>query len=101
VVTTLSGLVAALLAAVAPSAVARQPLAPAAHVAAHTTAPAQIRVLRPVLSQADRRTRTCNARGSQRQSSPVERQLAPVACEQPPRSKVILTFQGGLFGSGR
>ncbi len=52
-------------------------------------------------SQADRRTRTCNARGSNRQASRVEKQLAPVACEQPPRSKVILTINGGLFGSGR
>jgi hypothetical protein len=100
-VSTLSGLVAALLAAVAPSAAARQPPASAANVAAHVTAPAHIRVLRPVLSQADKRTRTCNARGSNRQANPVERKLAPVACEQPPRSKVILTFEGGLFGSGR
>jgi hypothetical protein len=27
--------------------------------------------------------------------------MEPVACEQPPRSKVILTFSGGIFGSGR
>jgi hypothetical protein len=93
---TLSGLVAALLAAVASSATARQPVVQAAHA----TAPARISVLRPVLLQADKRTRTCNARGSQRQSNRVEKRLAPVACEQPPRSKVILTFEGGLFGSG-
>jgi hypothetical protein len=24
--------------------------------------------------------------------------MEPIACEQPPRSKVILTFSGGLFG---
>ena len=95
-VSTLSGLVAAFLAAVTPSATARQPVVLATHVAP----PAHIRVLRIPVSEADRRTRTCNARGSNRQTNPVERQLAPVACEQPPRSKVILTFEGGLFGSG-
>jgi hypothetical protein len=58
-------------------------------------------MLRRAAPGADTRTRTCNARGSQRQSNDVERKLAPVACEQPPRSKVILTFQGGLFGNGR
>ena len=93
---TLTGLVAALLAAVAPSATARQPVVQAAHV----TAPAHISVLRIPVSEADRRTRTCNARGSNRQANRVEKLLAPVACEQPPRSKVILTFEGGLFGSG-
>jgi hypothetical protein len=92
---TLSGLVAALLAAAGP--------APAAqHVpVARITPPPTIRVLNTPVSTADKRTRTCNARGSQRQSNRVERNLAPVACEQPPRSKVILTFEGGLFGSGR
>jgi hypothetical protein len=94
--TSLSGLVAALLAAVAPAATAH----PAVQ-AAHVTRPAQISVLRTPVSQADRRTRTCNARGSNKQASRVEKQLAPVACEQPPRSKVILTLNGGLFGSGR
>jgi hypothetical protein len=57
-------------------------------------------MLRRAAPGADTRRRTCNARGSQRQSNDVERKLAPVACEQPPRSKVILTFQGGLFGNG-
>ena len=93
---TLAGLVAALLAAVAPSATAHQPVAQAAFV----KAPAHISVLRVPGSAADRRTRTCNARGSNSRASRVEKQLAPVACEQPPRSKVILTFEGGLFGSG-
>jgi hypothetical protein len=95
VVSSLSGLVAALLAAAAPSAV--KPSAPILRI----TPPAHIFVLRVPVAATDRRTRTCNARGSQRQSSRVERQLAPVACEQPPRSKVILTLDGGLFGSGR
>jgi hypothetical protein len=93
---TLSGLIAALLAAAAPTASAR----PVIHVG-HVVAPAQIQVLRIPVSQADKRTRTCNARGSSKQASRVEKQLAPVACEQPPRSKVILTINGGLFGSGR
>jgi len=96
-VSTLSGLVAAFLAAVAPSATPGQPVV----LAVRVTPPAHLRVLRMPVSAADRRTRTCNARGSQRRSNRVERHLAPVACEQPPRSKVILTFQGGLFGSGR
>jgi hypothetical protein len=93
---TLSGLVAAFLAAVAPGG-----SPPASNVGLHVRSPAHIRVLRVPVSAADRRTRTCNVRGSQRQSNRVERQLAPVACEQPPRSKVILTFEGGLFGGGR
>jgi hypothetical protein len=93
---TLTGLIAALLAAVAPSATAHRPVVQAAFV----RAPAHISVLRIPGSEADRRTRTCNARGSNSRASRVEKQLAPVACEQPPRSKVILTFEGGLFGSG-
>jgi hypothetical protein len=90
---TLSGLVAAFLAAVGPAA-----SAPPAPAGAHVTPSAHIRVLAIPASKADRRTRTCSARASQRRSNRVERQLAPVACEQPPRSKVILTFEGGLFG---
>jgi hypothetical protein len=93
---TLTGLVAALLAAAAPSATAHRAVVQAAFV----KAPAQISVLRVSGSGADRRTRTCNARGSNSRASRVEKQLAPVACEQPPRSKVILTFEGGLFGNG-
>lgn len=94
---SLSGLVAALLAAVAPATTARPSTAPALRV----LAPVHISVLRRAVPQADTRTHTCNVRGSKRQSNDVERKLAPVACEQPPRSKVILTFQGGLFGGGR
>ncbi len=90
---TLAGIVAALLAALAPHA---GPVA-----AAHVLAPAHLRVLRVRVAQADQRTRTCNARGSNHRASRIEKQLAPVACEQPPRSKVILTFEGGLFGGGR
>ncbi|MCW2976465.1 MAG: hypothetical protein JWM06_1746 [Actinomycetia bacterium] len=93
---TLSGLVAAFLAAVAPAGPA-----PASHAGLHVMSSAHVRVLRVPVSAADRRTRSCNVRGSQRKSNRVERQLAPVACEQPPRSKVILTFEGGLFGGGR
>ncbi len=93
-VSTLSGLVAAFLAALAPGPAA-QSAAPAVRA---VPPPAHILVLRP---KPDERTRTCNARGSQRQTNPVERKLAPVACEQPPRSKVILTIDGGLFGNGR
>jgi len=94
---TLSGLVAALLAALTPSAAAPHPVV----LAAHAAPLAHIRVLRVASSEADRRTRTCNALGSNRHASRVEKQLTPVACEQPPRSKVIITLEGGLFGSGR
>jgi hypothetical protein len=95
-VTSLSGLVAALVVAAAPSHTARSPvvfMAPSLHLA-------PVWVL-PVSS--DRRTRTCTVRRehAQAQAGRVERAMAPVACEQPPRSKVILTFSGGLFGSGR
>ena len=91
--TTLSGLVAALLAAAAPP---------------HTTQPSFV-VTDPrfriehvrVLRQPDHRTRTCTLRGQNAQTGRVERAMQPVACEQPPRSKVILTFSGGLFGNGR
>jgi predicted ATPase len=94
---TLSGLVAALLATLGSSATAKQPV-----VLALRHAPmSQVPVLRISPSAQDRRTRTCSARGSNRQANRVEKRLAPVACEQPPLSKVILTFDGGLFGSGR
>jgi hypothetical protein len=92
----LSGLVAALLAALAPSTPAGQP----AVLAQHASPLAHVRVLPARASEADRRTRTCNARGSNSKVNRVEKQFAPVACEQPPRSKVILTIDGGLFGSG-
>ncbi|MCU1677557.1 MAG: hypothetical protein JWM93_2315 [Frankiales bacterium] len=56
-----------------------------------------------LLPVADRRIRTCTVRRehAQAQAGRVERAMEPVACEQPPRSKVILTFSGGLFGNGR
>jgi hypothetical protein len=94
--TSLSGLVAALLAALAPSAATSRPVV----LAAHASPLAHVRVLPAKASEADRRTRTCNARGSNSKASRVEKQLAPVACEQPPRSKVILTIDGGMFGNG-
>ncbi len=93
--TSLSGLVAALVVAAAPSHTARTPvvfMAPSFQLA---------RI--QVLHVSDRRTRTCTARRqhAQAQAGRIERAMEPVACEQPPRSKVILTFSGGLFGSGR
>jgi hypothetical protein len=96
-VSVLSGLVAAFLAALAPAAPGHASV-PAARAVAQA---AHIQVLRPASAVADRRTRTCNARSAVQQSNRVEKELAPVACEQPPRSKVILTIDGGLFGSGR
>ena len=93
--TTLSGLVAAILAAAGPP--------------PHTTQPSFV-VTDPrfrlahvrLLHQPDRRIRTCTTlRGQNAQAGRVERAMEPVACEQPPRSKVILTFSGGLFGNGR
>jgi hypothetical protein len=56
-----------------------------------------------LLPASDRRTRTCTVRRehAQAQAGRVERAMEPVACEQPPRSKVILTFSGGIFGNGR
>jgi hypothetical protein len=92
---TLSGLVAALVAAATSSATAQHPVVLAAQ---HVAPLAHIRVLSP---EVDRRALTCSVRGSNSQTSRVERQVGPVACEQPPRSKVILTLEGGLFGSGR
>lgn len=92
----LSGIVAALLAALVPSTGAKQPVV----LAVHATPFAHVQVLKLAGSDADRRTRTCNARGSNSRANRVEKQLAPVACEQPPRSKVIVTIDGGLFGSG-
>jgi hypothetical protein len=94
-VSSLAGLVAALVVAAAPSHAARPP----AVFAVTSFRPTPVWVL-PV---ADRRTRTCTVRRehAQAQAGRVERAMEPVACEQPPRSKVILTFSGGLFGSGR
>lgn len=93
--TTLSGLVAAILAAAGPPPHATQlnpfvtdPRFRLAHV--------------QVLQRPDRRIRTCTTlRGQNAQAGRVERAMQPVACEQPPRSKVILTFSGGLFGNGK
>jgi hypothetical protein len=94
-VTSLSGLVAAIVVAAGPSHTARVPVL--------LTAPG-LRLARvQLLHVSDRRTRTCTVRRghAQAQAGRVERAMEPVACEQPPRSKVILTFSGGIFGSGR
>jgi hypothetical protein len=94
-VSSLAGLVAALVVAAAPSHTAKPPVVFV--VTSFRLAP--VRVLRVT----DRRTRTCTLRRqhAQAQAGRVERAIEPVACEQPPRSKVILTFSGGLFGNGR
>jgi hypothetical protein len=95
-VTSLSGLVAALLAAAAPSHGAQRPVLSTSMLAR----PAQVvRVLRVP----DKQARACTVRRqhAEAQAGRIERAMEPVACEQPPRSKVILTFSGGLFGSGR
>jgi hypothetical protein len=94
-VPSLAGLVAAIVMAATPS----QTVRPAVVVIApsfHLT-PVQL------LPTSDRRTRTCTVRRqhAQAQAGRVERAMEPVACEQPPRSQVILTFSGGLFGNGR
>ena len=91
--TTLTGLVAALLAAAAPSHTAqRNPIV--------TDPRFRIEHIR-VLHRPDHRIRTCTLRGQNAQAGRVERTMQPVACEQPPRSQVILTFSGGMFGNGR
>jgi hypothetical protein len=91
-VTSLSGLVAAFVVAAAPSHTARTPVL--------FTAPSFQLARVQLLHVSDRRTRTCTLRRqhAQAQAGRVERAMEPVACEQPPRSKVILTFSGGLFG---
>ena len=92
---SLAGLVAALVVAAAPSHASRPPVV--------FSGPSFHRALVQVLPASDRRTRTCTLRRqhAQAQAGRVERAMEPVACEQPPRSKVILTFSGGLFGNGR
>jgi hypothetical protein len=94
-VSSLAGLVAALVVAAAPSHAARPPVV----FAVTSLRLAPVRVLRV----SDRHPRTCALRRqhAQAQAGRVERAMEPVACEQPPRSKVILTFSGGLFGNGR
>jgi hypothetical protein len=94
-VSSLAGLVAAIVVAAAPSHTVR----PAVLVASPSFRVTHIQL--PTAT--DRRTRTCTVRRqhAQAQAGRVERAMEPVACEQPPRSKVILTFSGGLFGNGR
>jgi hypothetical protein len=90
-VSSLAGLVAAIVVAAAPS----QTVRPAVIVIGPSFHQTPIQLL------PDRRPRTCTLRRQQAQAGRVERAIEPVACEQPPRSKVILTFSGGLFGNGR
>ena len=92
---SLAGLVAALIVAAAPSHHAPPPVV----FATMHFRSANFLVLRVK----DRPTRSCTVKGqqSQTQAGRIERAMGPVACEQPPRSKVILTFSGGLFGNGR
>jgi len=93
-VTSLAGLVAALVAAAAPSHAVQPPVV----FTGLGFRPATIRVLRVA-----ERPRSCSVHRehAQAQASRVERAMAPVACEQPPRSEVIVTLTGGLFGNGR
>jgi hypothetical protein len=92
-VSSLAGLVAAIVVAAAPSHTVR----PAVFFTGLHLTPIQL------LPVAHRRILTCTVRRqhAQAQAGRVERAMEPVACEQPPRSKVILTFSGGLFGNGR
>ena len=92
----LSALAAAIVAAAAPSTAAKAP-APFAGAAS-------IRTHMHIVQLHDGRSRSCNARPPRDRSGTVERQLNPVACEQPPRSKVGATVAygiGEMFGSGR
>ena len=92
---SLAGLVAALVAAAVPAHAAQPPV----FLASLSFRPANVRVLRAT----DRKPRACSLhrQHNQAQAGRVERAMQPVACEQPPRSKVILTFSGGIFGNGR
>jgi hypothetical protein len=95
-VSSLAALVAALVAAAAPSHAAPTP---PVFFTGQNVGLAQLRV-QPATG---RRTRSCTVRRqhAQAQAGRIERAMEPVACEQPPRSQVILTFSGGLFGNGR
>ena len=84
-----SALAAALVAAASPSTAGKLP-PPFSNGAVR----AQIQVLRVH----DERSRTCSARAPRKRAGTVERQLNPVACEQPPRSRVgiVSSLNGGL-----
>jgi hypothetical protein len=84
-----SALAAALVAAASPATAAKLP-PPFSSAAVR----AQIQVLRIH----DERSRTCSARAPRKRAGTVERQLNPVACEQPPRSRVgvVSNLSGGL-----
>ncbi len=90
-----SALAAAIVAAAAPSTAAKlpQPFAGANGIRTH------IQVVR----LHDERSRSCSARAPRERAGTIERQLNPVACEQPPRSRVVIAFTltnglGALFG---
>ena len=81
----LAVLLSAAVAAVAPAAAGkRPPLTPAA------LAPVPIRIVRIAPSSAAHSRRSCTANGPRSKSNRAERNLAPVACEQPPRSHLNL-----------
>jgi hypothetical protein len=94
-VTMVSALAAAIVAAAGPSTAAKlpPPFAGADGIRTH------IQVVR----LHDDRSRTCSARAPRERAGTIERQLNPVACEQPPRSRVVIAFTltnglGALFG---
>ena len=91
----LSALAAAIVAVAAPSTTASRP-APFAGADS-------IRARMHIVRLHDGRSRSCNARPPRDRTGTVERQLNPVACEQPPRSKVAVTvaYGGELLGGGR
>jgi hypothetical protein len=94
-VTMVSALAAAIVAAAAPSTAAKLPPAFAGADSIRT----HIHVVR----LHDDRSRTCSARAPRERAGTIERQLNPVACEQPPRSRVVIAFTltnglGALFG---
>lgn len=94
-VTMVSALAAAIVAAAAPSTAAKlpPPFAGADGIRTHI----------PVVRLHDDRSRSCSARAPRERAGTIERQLNPVACEQPPRSRVVIAFTltnglGALFG---
>jgi hypothetical protein len=88
-VSSLAGLVAALVVAAAPP---------------HTVRPQMVFAdlsfrQTPIKVLPASKRRTCTLR---RKNAPTaERAIEPVSCEQPPRTETILTVAGGLFGRGR
>jgi len=89
-VTTVSALAAALVAAASPATAAKPPppFAGAYGIRQHIG----------IARVHDARARTCSFRAPRKRAGAVERSLNPVACEQPPRSRVGIpaTLAGGL-----